>query len=119
MLELIKDFPANVLGVRAKARVTAKDYEDVLVPAVQGALKQRDKIRLYYELGSDFEGIDPGAVFEDFKIGLGTLPHWEKLAVVTDVRWIREAVSVFAFLIHGTVKVFHVSEAAAAKNWIG
>jgi hypothetical protein len=118
MLEIIADLPTNVLGVRAKGRVTAEDYERVLIPAVEAALRQRDKLRLYYELGSGFEGIDAGAVFEDLKIGVGSLPRWERLAVVTDVSWIKQAVSAFAFLIHGTVKVFPVSQAHAARDWI-
>ena len=118
MIEVIQSLPANVLGVRAKGHVTAEDYEKILIPAVEAALRQRDKIRLYYELGNAFEGIDAGAMLEDFKVGIGKLPHWEKLAVVTDVEWIKQAVSAFAFLIHGMVKVFPVSEAEAARNWI-
>lgn len=118
MIEVIQSLPANVLGVRAKGHVTAEDYEKILIPAVEAALCQRDKIRLYYELGNEFEGMDAGAMFEDFKVGIGKLPHWEKLAVVTDVKWIKQAVSAFAFLIHGMVKVFPVSEAEAARNWI-
>jgi hypothetical protein len=90
-----------------------------LIPAVEAVLKRHDKIRFYYELGTEFEGIDPGAVFEDLKVGLGRLPHWERLAVVTDVGWIKQAVSAFAFMIHGEVRVFPVAEAENAKDWIG
>lgn len=119
MLEIIGGLPEGVLGVRAKGRITAADYVQVLIPAVDAALKRHNKIRFYYELGAEFEGIDAGAVFEDLNVGLGRLPHWEKLAVVTDVGWIRQAVSGFAFLIHGQVKVFPVAEAEKAKDWIG
>lgn len=118
MIEIIKDQPVNVLAVRAIGRVTAQDYEQVLIPAVEEALHQHDKIRLYYELGKEFEGIDAVAMFEDLKVGIGKLPYWEKLAVVTDVKWIKQAVSAFAFLIHGMVKVFPLSEAEAARIWI-
>ena len=118
MLEIISGLPDGVLGIRARERISAADYEQVLIPAVDAALKRHDKIRFYYELGSEFAGIDPGAVFEDLKVGLSRLPHWERLAVVTDVGWIKQAVSAFAFMIHGKVRVFPVAEAEEAKKWI-
>lgn len=118
MLEIIDGLPDGVLGVRAKGRISAADYKQVLIPAVETALKRDDKIRFYYELGTEFEGIDAGAVLEDLKVGLARLPHWERLAVVTDVGWLSQAVSAFAFLIHGQVKVFPVAEANEAKVWI-
>jgi len=37
MIEIISELPENVLGVRAKGRVTAGDYEQVLIPAVEAA----------------------------------------------------------------------------------
>jgi len=35
-----------------------------------------------------------------------------------DVDWIRHAVNVFSFLMPGEVRVFAVSEGAAAREWI-
>ena len=48
MLEIIGGLPQGVLGVRAKGRISAADYEQVLIPAVEAALKHQDKIRFYY-----------------------------------------------------------------------
>lgn len=118
MIDVIGGFPENVLAVRAKGRVTAKDYEQVLIPAIAAALKHHERIRVYYELGDEFEGIDAGAMFEDMKVGLAKLPHWEKIALVTDVGWIRQAASVFTFLVHGQARVFPASDVQAAKAWI-
>ncbi|MGH6870455.1 MAG: STAS/SEC14 domain-containing protein [Rhizomicrobium sp.] len=118
MLEVLKGFPESVLAVRAKGHVTARDYREVCIPAVEAALKAHDKIRLYYELGRDFEGISPAAVWDDTEIGLKTLTHWEKIAVVTDVEWIKHATSLFAIILPGSVKVFPVQAAADARVWI-
>jgi len=118
MIETVSGLPDGVIGFNAKGRVTRKDYETVLIPGVEAALKRHDKLRLYYELGREFDGIDSGAMLEDFELGIRRLPHWEKLAVVTDVEWIRMAVNAFAFMIHGKVKVFPASEARAARDWI-
>ncbi|HTQ13846.1 MAG TPA: STAS/SEC14 domain-containing protein [Rhizomicrobium sp.] len=118
MLELVADLPQGAVGVRARGRITAADYETVLVPAVEAALKTHDTLDIYYEIGREYDGIDAGAVVEDFELGMRELAHWRRLALVTDVTWIRQAARLFAFLVHGEVRVFAVRDAAAARTWI-
>jgi hypothetical protein len=45
------------VGIAVKGRVTKKDCNDVLMPAMKKSLKRHDKIRLYYELNSRFPGV--------------------------------------------------------------
>ena len=97
MIEIIEGFPENVVGILAKGEVTRKDYLEVVIPAIDKALKRNAKLRLYYELGSQFTGIDLGAEWEDFKLGIEHLSRWERAAVVTDVAWIRHRSALFAF----------------------
>jgi SpoIIAA-like len=118
MIEALKDFPENVVAVACKGHVTRRDYETVLVPIVEKALGQHKKIRLYYQIGSDFEGIDPGAVWEDFKIGMEHITRWERIAIVTDVEWIKNTMKAFSFLIPGELKTFSASDAPKARDWI-
>jgi hypothetical protein len=73
MIEQLQDFPANVVAFACKGRVTRLDYRTVLMPAVGGALRQHDRVRLYYRIDADFSGIDPGAMWEDFKVGTHNL----------------------------------------------
>jgi hypothetical protein len=118
MLEILSDFPDNVVAAAARGIVTRGDYKDILVPRVELTLKQHPTIRCYYELGSQFSGMEAGAMWEDFKIGVEHLSRWERVAVVTDIEWIRHAVNVFRFLIPGEVRVFATSNALAAREWI-
>jgi len=118
MIEALRDFPDNIIAVASKGHVTRNDYETVLVPIVEKAIVRHDKIRLYYQIGSDFDGIDPGAVWEDFKVGVEHLLRWERIAVVTDVDWIRHTMRAFGFLIPCEMKIFPTSEAAKARDWI-
>lgn len=55
------------------------------------ALKTGDKLRLYYETAADFAGIEPSGIWEDFKIGMQHFTRWERVAVVINVEWIRQA----------------------------
>ena len=118
MIENIEGFPDNVVALIAKGQVTKKDYEQLVIPKVETALKRHDKIRLYYELGSQFSGIDPGAVWEDLKVGVEHLTRWERMAVVTDVDWIRHMVNVFRFLMPGQMRVFATAQTSEARAWI-
>jgi hypothetical protein len=118
MIKTIKDLPSNVLGFEASGTVTGKDYENVLVPAVEAKLKEFPKIRLLYYIGSDFSGYDMKAMWDDTKIGFKHLTSWEKIAVVTDTEWIRASVKVFGFAMPGEVRVFENSELSIAKEWL-
>ena len=116
MLEILSNFPDNVVAAAARGVVTRRDYQDVLVPRVELTLERHHKIRCYYELGSQFSGMEAGAMWEDFKIGVEHLSRWERVAVVTDIEWIRHAANVFSFLMPGEVRVFATSDAPASAN---
>ena len=78
MIELLKDFPGNVIALAAAGQVTRDDYEKVVIPAVERTLAKHEKVRLYYQIGSDFSGFDPGAMWADTKVGMGHFLRWEK-----------------------------------------
>jgi SpoIIAA-like len=118
MIRLLSGFADNVLAVACEGQVTRKDYEDVLIPAAALALERHPKVRVYYEITPEFAGIDAGAVWEDFRIGMGHLSRWERIAVVTDVGWIRQAVNAFRFLMPGALRLFPLSEGGDARRWI-
>jgi SpoIIAA-like len=118
MIEILRDFPETVVALSASGRVTRQDYEKVLIPKVQEALARHDRIRCYYELGAGFSGFDGAAVWEDLKLGIEHLARWERVAVVTDVEWIRLAVNFFRFLVPGEARVFATAQAAEARRWI-
>lgn len=118
MIERLDGFPDNVVALAGKAQVTKKDYEDVLIPAVEAAFKKYSRIRFYYELGPQFSGMDAGAAWDDFREGVRHFFHWEKMAVVTDIEWIRRAINVFGVFMPGELRVFPYEERTAAKAWI-
>ena len=118
MIELLEGFPDNVVACAAKGQVTKEDYERVLIPSVERALTRSAKIRCYYELSPEFKGFDAAAAWEDAKIGIEHLTRWERVALVTDVEWIRLATNAFGFLMPGRVRVFSAVESAEAKRWI-
>jgi hypothetical protein len=90
----------------------------VLIPDIEKRLKQHEKVRIYYEIAADFAGVDPGAAWEDTKVGFSHLLRWERFAVVSDVEWINHAVKLFSFLMPGKLRVFPTADAGQAREWI-
>jgi hypothetical protein len=117
MIEVLKNFPSDVIAVVCSGRVTRLEYDTVLVPVVISALKAHPEVRLYYETGPGFS-IDAGALWEDFMIGVGHMSRWARIAVVTDVEWVRHTLRAFGFLMPGKLRLFAAPEAAQARAWI-
>lgn len=118
MIELLKGFPDNVTALTCHGHVTKADYETVLIPDVTERLTRHNKVRIYYEIASDFEGYDLGAAWDDAKLGFSHFLSWERLALVTDIDWIEHSVKLFGFLMPAQLRTFPTAEAAKAREWI-
>jgi hypothetical protein len=118
MIEKISDLPENVLGFSAKGTVTADDYESVIMPAVEAMFARGSKVRFLYQLGEDFSGFEAAAVWDDTKLGLKHWSGWERLAVVSDIEWVRWAVKIFGLGMPGHVRVFQNRDLVEARRWI-
>jgi hypothetical protein len=118
MMKLDSNLPDYVVGISASGEIDAKDYETVLMPALDAALKRHNRIRVLYQLTPEFTGFTSGAMWDDFKLGLGHWTAWERIAVVTDLQWMAHATRMFAFLMPGEVKVFSNAELVEARRWI-
>ena len=67
---------------------------------------------------ADFGGFDPAAAWEDFKVGMEHFTRWQRVALVTDVDWIRHTMQLFSFIMPGDMRVFPTAEAAQARAWL-
>jgi hypothetical protein len=114
MIELIEGLPKNVVGIVARGRVTMQDCQDVLVPAIKRSRKRHDKIRLYYEINSRF----PGSAWDDLDLGLEHAACCERVAIVTDISWVRSTVKAVRFLIPSKIRVFPTILADEGRAWI-
>ena len=76
------------------------------------------KVRCYHQLGPEFKGFDAAAAWTDTRVGIEHLTRWERVAVVTDVEWLRFATGAFFFLMPGHVRVFSLAESDEAERWI-
>lgn len=117
MIRVLSDMPAGVLGLEAVDDVEKEDYENVIVPAVDEAIAEHGKVRLVYVLGPEFDDYEGGAVWEDLKLGVRHPASFERVAIVTDARWVGPAVRILSVLWPGQSRAFPLSELESAKRW--
>lgn len=121
MIERLEEMPEGVLGFRFSGEVSRSDYDGTLIPALREAVEGGEGIRCVCELGSDFEGYEAGAIWEDLKtgaeLGVGHHTAWKRIALVTDVDWIRRLTALFGWMTPGELKLFATGELEAAKEW--
>ena len=118
MIEEIAGLPKGTLGFKIYGDVTGSDYDSVLTPAVEKAIEEFDRIRLLAQVGPDFERYSLDAIWDDTKLGLRHWNGFERVAVVSDVGWIKMGVKAMAFMMPCPVQLFAISELDDAKRWL-
>jgi hypothetical protein len=118
VIALIEGLPPGTLGFRAHGHVTAADYKNIIVPDVEAAFALNRKLRLLYVTADDFTGFEPGAVWDDAKLGMRHFSGWDRVALVTDVHWLRGTAMAFSFAIPAEFRLFHGREIEEATRWI-
>ena len=106
MIEILTDVPPGVVGVRARGILTRDEYDTVVVPMLEEAERTKRRLRILCEVGADYRGLTPGALWEDLRLGTRALHLFDACAVVSDVTWIREATRLARFLMPCPVRVF-------------
>ena len=70
----------------------------------------------------DLDDLEPGAMWEDAKLGVDMgVRHrgdWVRSAIVTDIDWMVRATKMFAWMIPGEARVFPVAQLEEAKRWV-
>ena len=114
----IEGLPDNVVAIEVDGKVSRDDYERVLDPLVEQALRNSDKVRCLYVLGPDFEHYTLASLWEDTKVGVEHWRHWERIACVSDAGWVTHGVHAFGWLIPGAIRVFPSDQVDAAAKWV-
>ncbi len=115
---VLEGFPNDVLALEVHGRLHAVDYDEVIEPLVEEKLKRHDKLKLLIVVGKDFEGATVGAGWEDMKLGLRHFTRYDKLALVTDLHWLRNSARLFGPFMPGQVHTYPLFKRDLAEDWI-
>ena len=115
MLNAIADAPPSVIGFEVSGRVTAEDYRDVVLPALERA-SASGEVRFVVVI-PEFHGMSGGALWQDLKMGVEHFRAWKRIALVTDVDWMRHGTEWFGWMTPGEVKHYPLDQRAEALAW--
>jgi len=115
MIKELADLPPGVIGFEVGGTIHTDDYRDVVLPAVQRAAAAGE-IRFVIVI-PEFHGMTGGAVWEDVKVGFEHYRAWKRIAVVTDIDWMRNVTGLFGWMTPGQVKVFPLAQRDEAIAW--
>ena len=115
MIKELSDLPAGVIGFEVSGRLRAEDYRDVILPALERAAAAGE-VRFLIVM-RDFDGMTGGAVWQDLKVGIEHLRAWKRIALVTDIEWMKQMTSLFGWMTPGEVKVFSLAQQDEAIEW--
>jgi hypothetical protein len=118
MVTVLPGSDGKVLGIRVAGKLTTKDYEEVMIPQLEGLIKQYGQARFLCYVDETFAVLELGAMVDDAKFFLKHKNDLEKLAVVGAAKWIEVLTRLFAHVMPGEVKTFSGEQLAAAWEWI-
>jgi stage II sporulation SpoAA-like protein len=118
MIERYEDMPAGIDAVRAVGTLTPEDYDDVVVPMIEAAVREGRRLRILCVVDETFTGLTPAAAWDDVKLGLRAMGNLDGCAVVSDLTWVREVTRLSAFFLPGQVRTFAAADRDAAVGWL-
>jgi hypothetical protein len=118
MIQNISTPSADIVAFEAKGDLTKEDYTGTILPIIQKSRSEGKKLKFLFHLGAEFTGFTPEAAWEDFKLGLQHMNTFERIAVVSDKGWIRNASRIFGSLMPCEVHVFKNNELSSAISWL-
>jgi hypothetical protein len=115
MIKELTDLTPGVVGFEASGTLKAEDYRDVVLPALERAFAGGE-VRFVIVM-PEFGGMSGGALWQDLKVGVEHFRAWKRIALVTDIDWMRLVTALFGWMTPGEVKVFPLTERDAAIAW--
>jgi len=111
---------ADVIAVKISGKLTSEEMVQ-LMERVERSIDEREQTHLFIEI-EDFAGIDAAALPDHFSRAgpmLGKLRRFGRIAVVSDLAWIRWATKIeSALLPHISYETFTSDERHRALAWV-
>lgn len=118
MVELLADFPLHVAAYRASGEVHKEEYERVVMQRVDEVAAQYGKINFLVRLETGMEEYSLAAFINYLKVSFEHITQWNRMAIVSDQKWVRMAYDALSPLVPGKINSYKLQEYEAAKQWV-
>lgn len=104
------------LSMKVVGKLTHEDYQTI-TPMIDAALEgvSDPKVNVLID-GSEMEGWELRAAWDDFKMGLKHGSEFKKIAIVGNKKWQQNVAKMGGWFISGTVKYFEFED--DALKWL-
>lgn len=118
MFTIIDGLPEHVVGIRITGKLRAEDYSERLIPLINEKLEKHRKLDLLCCIEGEWKGMEAGAAWQDLRLGLGKLGHWGRMALISDIKWLENAITLFRLLSPGELRHFDSDDYEDAREWV-
>ena len=104
------------LSLKAIGKLTHEDYQTIN-PMIDAALEgvKDPKIKVFVD-GTELEGWELRAAWDDFRLGLKHCSEFEKIAIIGNKKWQEYTAKMGSWFISGEVKYFEAE--SEALDWL-
>lgn len=104
------------LSLKTQGKLTHEDYETI-TPMIDSALEgvKEPKVKALIDC-IEFEGWEPRAAWDDFKLGLKHRNEFERIAIVGNQSWLEKSARIAGWFVSGEVRYFESADDAI--NWL-
>jgi hypothetical protein len=118
MVELLRDLPPHVAAYRASGTVTKDEYENVVMRRLDEVANTYNKINFLVRLETGMENYSFAALLDYLKVSFEHFRKWNRMAIVSDEKWVRMAYDVLSPLVPGVIKTYELKDYEVAKAWV-
>jgi len=109
-------FAKNTVGFILEGEITKKDFNKIC-SALKSRLKEHDKINIYLE-NNNIDHYTIPAVFKEIAFKLKYGEHFDKVAIVTNRKWIKALAVLENVISAAHIKNFSIEDRLEAMNWV-
>lgn len=118
MVELLNNFPPHVAAYKASGAISKEEYEQIVMARIDEVAAQHGKINFLVLLETDVDNYSLGAFIDYLKISFKHFTRWNRMAIVTDQKWVRTLYEGLSAVVHGEIKSYELSQFEAARQWV-
>jgi len=104
------------LSIKAIGKLTHEDYQQI-TPMIDSALEgvNDPKVNLFFD-GSELDGWELRAAWDDFKLGMKHKKEFSKIAIYSNKKWMETSAKIGNWFMSGEIKYFENNK--QALSWL-
>ena len=118
MIYHLHNLPSNIVGFNAIGEITEKDFSETVMPKLKALIDKSAQLNYLLVHETTVINFTVDAWMEDALMGIKNVTKWNRVAIVSDVKAIRNFTSFFSYLMPEEFKGFEHRDMLKAIDWV-